>query len=869
MLFQQRPPGVVNKDIPSRRQVVCRNYDFIQRLAKITRDLYSRVVGQPGYLRVLQAKANIDIMDDRGHARPAASRPLRSAKGRCVMSQSADKQIVATVVSHSSTLLPQTNGFAMTEEVQSSRTSAPGPGHASREGFYREFEERFRGPRELISSRLRVYLPFIEPLKSIHNRPVGVDLGCGRGEWLELLTENGFGAQGIDLDEGMLWACRERGLRAHKGDAIAFLEQLPNESRAIVSGFHIAEHLPFPKLEALVREALRVLQPAGLLILETPNSENFRVASLSFYCDPTHRRPLPPDLLFFLTEYYGFSRIKVIRLQESSQILKSQNASLGDVLGGSSPDYAVIAQKAATTSTAAQLFDNIFQREFGIAADVLIERFDRQLISQNERLRNHNERFETLETHLEEERNAWLALGVRLEEERSARAELEARLDEERNARLVLEERFATLTNPLRGMCRAARRFAQGTRAWLTLKPRLLRAVRAQALAVMSRMNSMRRYLKPLERRPGVLFIGYAEGDLGLGQAFRANLVAAAQVGLPFAVYPFRVGIKTRLIEPFMPERYDTAHAYDINIVDVAPDQTPAVFRTLDPRLMSRGYNVLRTFWELPQAPEAWRPMLKGFQELWAPSPFVAEAFREIFPGTITIIPPAIHRANGPFADREAYGMEPGRFYFLCSFDYFSSPHRKNPLAVLQAFQEAFAHRTDNVGLVIKSIGAVEHFPEIKDVILKAAKCDSRITVINRSLKRHEMLSLIRASNAYISLHRSEGFGMGMAEAMSFGRVVIGTNFSGNTCFLTSETGFPVPYTLRPVKPSEYAWASGQVWAEPDVKAAAEIMRLVIERPDLAAKRAQAAEALIESRYEPEAVGLKIKRRISEIEAGK
>jgi glycosyltransferase involved in cell wall biosynthesis len=129
------------------------------------------------------------------------------------------------------------------------------------------------------------------------------------------------------------------------------------------------------------------------------------------------------------------------------------------------------------------------------------------------------------------------------------------------------------------------------------------------------------------------------------------------------------------------------------------------------------------------------------------------------------------------------------------------------------------------------------------------------------------MLGLIRASDGYISLHRSEGFGMGMAEAMSFGRVVIGTNFSGNVGFLTSDTGFPVPYTLRPVEPWEYRWASGQVWAEPDVKAAAEIMRLVIERPDLAATRTRAAKALIEAKYGLQAIGLKIKRRIVEIEA--
>lgn len=251
---------------------------------------------------------------------------------------------------------------------------------APRDDFYRAFEDRFRGSRELIRSRLTVYLPFIEPLKSVYGEPAAVDLGCGRGEWLELLAENGFDARGVDLDEGMLAACRERGLPATQGDAIAFLQELPDESQAIVSGFHIAEHLPFAQLQLLVREALRVLKPAGLLILETPNPENFSVSSLTFHLDPTHRNPLPPALLSFLPEHYGFARVKVLRLAEQPELRDSDTASLGQVLGGVSPDYAVIAQKAAAK---AQLFDSAFNKEFGLDPHVLIERFDRQLQAQS------------------------------------------------------------------------------------------------------------------------------------------------------------------------------------------------------------------------------------------------------------------------------------------------------------------------------------------------------------------------------------------------------------------------------------------------------------------------------------------------------
>ena len=191
------------------------------------------------------------------------------------------------------------------------------------ERFYRAFEDRFRGSREVIKSRLTVYLPFIEPLQEIYDVCRATDLGCGRGEWLELITEAGVTAHGVDLDDGMLAACRERNLSVETGDAISFLKSLPDQSQAIISGFHIIEHIAFSDLRVLVQEAFRVLKPAGLLILETPNPENIVVSSTSFHLDPSHIKPIPPQLLAFLTEYYGFYRNKILRLQEPFNALKN------------------------------------------------------------------------------------------------------------------------------------------------------------------------------------------------------------------------------------------------------------------------------------------------------------------------------------------------------------------------------------------------------------------------------------------------------------------------------------------------------------------------------------------------------------------
>ncbi|MFA7496516.1 MAG: methyltransferase domain-containing protein [Acidithiobacillus sp.] len=245
--------------------------------------------------------------------------------------------------------------------------------------FYRAFEDRHRGSRALIKSRVRVYLPFLAPLRTLYEEAVVLDMGCGRGEWLELLGEEGFTAHGVDLDAGMLAACQERGFSAEQGDALESLKRLPDASQCVVSGFHIAEHVPFATLQEMVAEALRVLKPAGLLILETPNAENLVVGSCSFYLDPTHQRPLPPLLLSFLTEHTGFVRNKILRLQESPDLVAhSAPVTLLQVLSGVSPDYAIVAQKSASAENLA-LFDVPFAQEYGLTLEALAAQYENDL----------------------------------------------------------------------------------------------------------------------------------------------------------------------------------------------------------------------------------------------------------------------------------------------------------------------------------------------------------------------------------------------------------------------------------------------------------------------------------------------------------
>jgi glycosyltransferase involved in cell wall biosynthesis len=215
--------------------------------------------------------------------------------------------------------------------------------------------------------------------------------------------------------------------------------------------------------------------------------------------------------------------------------------------------------------------------------------------------------------------------------------------------------------------------------------------------------------------------------------------------------------------------------------------------------------------------------------------------------------------------DRSHFGMDRDRFYFLFSFDYFSMPARKNPLGVVRAFQLAFPAGDEKVGLVVKSTSVRDQHPRIKAIIAEAAAADPRIAVLDSVMGRDEVLSLIRQSDCYVSLHRSEGFGLGMAEAMACGNIVIATAYSGNADFISDQTGFPIGYTRRALHFGEYMNAEGQSWAEPNEQAAAEAMRRVFYDEPERRRRAAAGKTLIEGRYGRANVGRLAEARLRRI----
>jgi len=211
--------------------------------------------------------------------------------------------------------------------------------------LYASFEDKFRGEREEVKNRLRVYLPILREAAVAADV---LDVGCGRGEWLGLLKEEGVQARGVDRNRVFVEQCRQMGFDVEEQDALAYLGSVADKSLSVITSFHLVEHLGFEELIRLLDEMIRVLKPGGLLILETPNPENFMVGSYSFYADPTHRNPIPSPTLQFLLESRGLDRVSVMKLRPwdaakiegDTEIIKRFN----EYFYGA-PDYGVVGWK--------------------------------------------------------------------------------------------------------------------------------------------------------------------------------------------------------------------------------------------------------------------------------------------------------------------------------------------------------------------------------------------------------------------------------------------------------------------------------------------------------------------------------------------
>jgi glycosyltransferase involved in cell wall biosynthesis len=266
--------------------------------------------------------------------------------------------------------------------------------------------------------------------------------------------------------------------------------------------------------------------------------------------------------------------------------------------------------------------------------------------------------------------------------------------------------------------------------------------------------------------------------------------------------------------------------------------------------------------WETTALHDGWLNAFEFVDEVWASSTFLREVYGRQTQKRVSHIPLNV-QISEPREPREIAALLASKFTFLCVFDFHSQIERKNPIGAISAFRVAFPKENKNVQLILKTLHA-ERRPEEFDVVRAAMDEDTRIVLIDGALGRAEVCWLIQNSQVYLSLHRSEGFGRPIAEAMLLGTPVIGTGWSGSSDFLNEDTAFPIRYKLRPVGPTEYPFAAGE-WAEPDIDHAANVMRHLYQHGGASSHITLNAKRLVTKLFSRASVSVKLVDRIKAI----
>ncbi|WP_198038291.1 glycosyltransferase family 4 protein [Skermanella stibiiresistens] len=352
----------------------------------------------------------------------------------------------------------------------------------------------------------------------------------------------------------------------------------------------------------------------------------------------------------------------------------------------------------------------------------------------------------------------------------------------------------------------------------------------------------------------GVNLIGYARGQFGIGEDVRMAARAMRAAGVPCAIHNIDPGPEVcqgdrsadALITADLPYATNLFCSTGMEMAQQAARRGSALFdgrRTI-------GYWP----WELPEWPDDWRHAYDLIDEVWASSRYTYDAFVKSCPKPVRHMPMAVSVDETAGLGRRDFGLGEDRFLFVFSFDALSHHTRKNPLACVRAFKQAFPRGDEPVGLIVKAMRA-SHAPARWSALEEEIRSDARVTIISRTLDRGELLDLYRSCDCLMSLHRSEGFGRNIAEAMMLGKPVIVTGHSGNMDFTTPGTAALVDHHPCRVGKDEYPFGEGMSWAEPDAGHAAWWMRRLISDQRLSGRLAEQGRALVLATYSPEIVG--------------
>ncbi len=359
----------------------------------------------------------------------------------------------------------------------------------------------------------------------------------------------------------------------------------------------------------------------------------------------------------------------------------------------------------------------------------------------------------------------------------------------------------------------------------------------------------------------GANISGFIQSEKGVGSAVRSTVRCFQSAGIPFALNNFIDKNSLNDITEF--NGFSQNNPYLFNLIHIGPDTFQNFIIEKTESYFNGHYNIAYWNWELSEFPKLYRHLFDYIDEIWVPSNFVLNAVSPVSPVPVARIPYYIgthinNKQKGSI--REDFGLSKDDYTYLFIFDLQSQAERKNPAGLIKAFKKAFSNK-DSAVLIIKCSHADLHkksFVEIKKLSEK-----HRIKIIDAVLTDDEISSLIDTVDCYVSLHRSEGFGLTIAEAMAKGKPVIATAYSGNMDFMTVSNSYPVKYRLIEISEDCGCYEKGNVWAEPDIEDAARLMQYVYEHRDEALHVGLTAAYDIKERFNNLAISKLIGKRLN------
>ncbi|HEY2753096.1 glycosyltransferase family 4 protein [Phenylobacterium sp.] len=365
-----------------------------------------------------------------------------------------------------------------------------------------------------------------------------------------------------------------------------------------------------------------------------------------------------------------------------------------------------------------------------------------------------------------------------------------------------------------------------------------------------------------------VTVVGYPFQPTGMAEHARSTFRAFQSAGVTPRLLD--VADENRGVDPDL-ERVFGRHLVatlgeGVNLFGVNGDEAARVIDRLGEEAFARGYNIAYPAWELARYPSDWAKTLDRFDEIWAPSVFVQRALQAAVTRPVRCMPLPVDLKLSSFLGRRHFGIPEEAFVAVFFFDFASFADRKNPGAVLEAFDRLAARRPDaDIHCVIKSRGGRDTDAAKDALEERLAEYGPRAQAFYGDMSDNEIKNLVRVSDVFVSLHRSEGFGRGMAEAMFLGRPAVATGYSGNLDFMVPGTGLLVDFELVPVAPGAYPHGEGQVWAEASAEHASRLLEQLLDDRAEARAMGARAKAFMHEHYSLAAMGRRFVERVAAI----